>query len=504
LLELAGIMIQSILLSYVAIASTATAQLPATGPGPDACKQIASAIGTSKVDSSQLDINYISSTFQYWNARNSVYRPSCVVFPTSAEDVSDALSIIKSSGSRFAIKTVGHNPNKFFSSVDQGVLLDLRKMNQKSYDKATNLITYGPGQSFGDIYNYLQDNGFGVQPVGARLAGVGTGLGLGGGLSYLSTEHGLSVDGFRELEVVLPNATIVTTSASRNPDLFFAMKGGGGNAYGVVTKYVVEGRPVGTVTSGNIIYLFNQTSAIEPALEDFARYNTDPKAAIIGTYEKILTPALGPLQLDEFAILFFVYNGPKSGADKAFANFTRLPFVINTIKEGTYVDAVNIPLPGAAQLARGDNFFRVGAHRLGGNTLHNAIIKWREWAAANKGSYQLTSLDFQPIPASLVEASRRQGGNAVNMPDGPFYYLNYLITTFPGIPQAAYDAIQTSFKQLVEDTGTDPALPLFLNDAAADQNPLQTFSTFSQLQQIKRKYDPDNFFVQKTGGWSFA
>jgi len=82
--------------------------------------------------------------------------------------------------------------------------------------------------------------------------------------------------------------------------------------------------------------------------------------------------------------------------------------------------------------------------------------------------------------------------------------LNYLISTPPLMSNADYEAVQTSYRDMVAATGNAEGLPLFINDANHDQNPLQTFSTFSKLQEIKRKYDPDNFFADKTGGWSFA
>jgi hypothetical protein len=87
-------------------------------------------------------------------------------------------------------------------------------------------------------------------------------LALGGGLSYLSGQYGLACDSFRELEVVLPNGDIVIASPTENEDLFFADRGGGGNAYGVVTNYTIQTRPSGTFYSGNPIYLFNQTADV--------------------------------------------------------------------------------------------------------------------------------------------------------------------------------------------------------------------------------------------------
>lgn len=268
----------------------------ASSPGSVACADIKSKLGASKVTGNQLNPSYISIIQSYWNARNSQYKPACIVQPASTTDVVVAVKAIRSAMSRFAVKTAGHNPNKFFSSVDEGVLINLAKLNAKSYDAQTTLATYGPGTSFAEVYDFFAP--YNVTVVGARLADVGTGLALGGGLSYLSSQYGLAADSFRELEVVLPSGEVTTASSTKNPDLFLGLKAGGGNAYGIVTRYTVQSRPIGEFYGGNLIYFANQTLAVMEAIRDFTRDNTDPKAAIIGTYEKLLTPGLG-LNLDE-------------------------------------------------------------------------------------------------------------------------------------------------------------------------------------------------------------
>jgi FAD/FMN-containing dehydrogenase len=496
--EMVSTLFWSLATAFAFISTVASFDPRQIAVGPAACANLTGSLGSVKVVTSQLDPNYLESQFEYWNARLSNYAPSCVVYPTSAQDVSIAVQAIRTSGSRFAVRVGGHNPNPGFSSVDQGVLIDLRNLNQKSYDPVTTLASYQPGQTFGEVYEYFAQ--YGRTVVGARLAGVGTGLALGGGLSYLSSQYGLAADSFREMEVVLPSGEIVTASGTENSDLFFACKGGGGNAYGIITKYTVQSRPSGTFTAGIVAYLFDQTEQIGQALADFTRYNTDPKAAIIGTYETLGTPDL-TLNLDKAGILFLVYDGEDPG--DVFDNFTNIPHILNTLGPKTYLDVINMPIPLSTELSRGDNFFRVQAHRIDDDSWKDIIATWKAWTDAHKGTYILTSLDWQPIPKTLTDASKEQGGNAMDMPDGPWMWFNYLLTTIPGMAQADYDAIQASFKQMVESTQSLKGLPLFINDAAYDQNPLKTFSTYSRLQGIKKKYDPDSFFASKTGGWNF-
>lgn len=472
-----------------------------TLPGALACTELIVFLGANKVDAVPTSPQYIESQFSYWNAMQSNYYPTCVVYPTSAQDVSTALKYIKKNGARFAIKAGGHNPNTFFSSVDQGVLLDLSTMTERTYNSVTTLGTYQPGGTFGDVYTYFAQ--YGRTVVGARLAGVGTGLALGGGLSYLSSQYGMACDSFRELEVVIPNGDIVTASPTQNSDLFFACRGGGGNAYGVVTKYTVQTRPAGTFYSGNIIYAFDQVEPVQNAIRNFTVNNKDPKAAIIGTFENFGIPSGGEyLNLDQVALMFLVYDGPDPG--HAFDAFTSLPYLLNTMSQKSYLETVNQPIPFTTEASRGNNIFRVAVHKADDASTSKHWDAWHQWCEDNKGSYELSSIDFQPIPKSLTDASNSQnGGNAMQMPDGPWMWLNFLITTPPGQPSYQYNAIQQSFRDMVNSVPNQAGLPLFINDGNFDQNVLHTFSTFSKLQAIKQKYDPDGFFAKYTGGWSF-
>ncbi|KAJ5467949.1 FAD-bindingtype 2 [Penicillium sp. IBT 31633x] len=469
----------------------------ANEPGPIACSSIKAELGSSKVVTSRLSKDYREST-EYWSTFQDDYKPSCVVYPESSKDVSVVLKAVRAADSRFAVKGGGHNPNKFFSSTDKGVLIDLTNLNKKSYDPETTLATYEPGGVFGDIYEYFEQ--YNRTVVGARLSGVGTGLALGGGMSYLSPQYGMACDSFRELEIVLPSGEIVTASNTTNPDLFFASRGGGGNAYGVVTKYTVQSRPIGEFFAGNIIYAFPQKDNVIEAIGNFIKYNTDPKASIIGTYEKLPTPDVN-LNLDEAIIMFLVYDGPDPG--DAFKNFTGISSLIDTTGSKSYAEVIDMPVSFSTKISRGGNIFRVGVHRADNDEYKHALDVWRNWADEHKGKYLLLSLDFQPVPKSLTDASEAQGGNAMDMPEGPWFWLNYLLTTLPGMSQTAVDAIDASFREMVESTTNAEGLPLFINDAHRDQKPLSTFSTYSKLQEIKKKYDPDNFFADKTGGWTF-
>ncbi|KAK8101137.1 hypothetical protein PG999_011511 [Apiospora kogelbergensis] len=492
-------MLLSLVLSAVTVSGAATLAARADA-GDTACTTITSSLGDAQVAISPLNASYIESRHDYWNARQSKYHPSCVVYPKSSQDVSVAIRAIRASGSRFAIKAGGHSPNNFFSSVDRGVLIDFKSMTAKAYDSSTTLATYEPGSNWGQLYSFYQQ--YGRTVMGGRLSGVGTGLALGG---YLAPQYGMACDSFKELEVVLPNGTITTASATSNSDLFFGLRGGGGNAFGIVTRYTVQSQPIGKFYAGTLVYVLDHSEAVLEAVRDFISYNTDPKASVMATYETLTTPDV-LLNLDEVIVVFLVYDGADPGT--AFRNFTQIPRLLDTSKPNTtYTEVADMPIPYTAELSRADNVFRIGAHQIegeGGRQRPRELYeRYAAWADTHKGLYVYVAINFYPVARSMTDASRARGGNAMQMPDGPWFWVNYILATPPGLLPDVYDKIQASFRAMVEATPSAPELPLFLNEAAVDQRPLATFPTYRRLQQIKRQYDPDGFFAYKTGGWTF-
>ncbi|GAW19493.1 hypothetical protein ANO14919_089800 [Xylariales sp. No.14919] len=492
-------MLSLLLATALPLGSAAFGLDPLFGSPSAACSNLTSTFGLGKVAVSELDLRYLNSRHSYWNTKLDSHAPSCVVYPANAQDVSVILKAIRGTDSKFAIKAAGHNTNDLFSSVDDGVLIDLSHMTGKLYDESTTLATYEPGSSWGELYDYYLQ--YGRTVVGGRIHDVGTGLALGGGMSYLSPQYGMACDGFRELEVVLPSGDIVTASGTQNPDLFFGLRGGGGNAFGVVTKYTVQSRPIGNLYAGNLLYVSDHHEAILNATRDFILYNTDPKAAVLMNFNVLTTPDLG-LGLDQACVMFLVYDGEDPG--DAYENFTAIPHILNTLGPKTYPQVANLLIPGLAVISRADNVFRIGVHRADDDSYKTAFDRFYQWSQDHKGDYTYIHMDYNPVPKSLTDASKAQGGNAMEMPDGPWFWAEYTITTPPLISDAKYDEIQASFRDLVDGTPNAEGLPFFLNEAHEDQNALRTFSSYARLQQIKQRYDPDGFFANRTGGWSFA
>lgn len=200
-----------------------------------------------------LQLEYIQEQNNYWSTGNGKLKPSCILYPQSAQEVAAIVKILDENDEKFAVKSGGHNANKGFASINGGPLISTKYLNEVTFDPASMTVRVGPGNDWQDVQEALQDAG--VTVVGGRIGEVGVGgYILGGGLSFLSAEYGWAANNVVEFEVVLYNGTIVTASKDSHPDLYRALKGSG-NSYGIVTAYTMIAHPQGQVSSQASLYL---------------------------------------------------------------------------------------------------------------------------------------------------------------------------------------------------------------------------------------------------------
>ena len=230
----------------------------------------------------------------------------------------------------FAVKSGGHNPNKYFASIADGPLISTSRLNEVVYDAASGTVRVGPGNKWEDVHEVLDPHS--VTVVGGRIGNVGVGgYLLGGGLSFLSTQYGWAANHIVSAEMVLPNGTIITVSNTSNTAVFEAIKGGGSN-FGIVTTYVLKTHPIGQIWGGNLVFLGAQkTDGILSAVRNFTEHYDDPKAGIIATSELTLGNST------DLWILFLFYDGPEPPAG-VFDEFLALKPDVNSCKTRSYGD----------------------------------------------------------------------------------------------------------------------------------------------------------------------
>jgi FAD/FMN-containing dehydrogenase len=178
-------------------------------------------------------------------------RPRTIVRCADVADVIGAVRHGRELGLPIAIRGGGHN-GAGFGSCDDGLVVDLSPMRGIRVDAATRTVRVEPGCTQGDVDHATHAFGLAV-PAGIVSSTGIAGLTLGGGHGYLSRQHGLTIDNLIEADVVLADGRLVTASEDQHPDLFWALRGGGGN-FGVVTSFRYRAHPVDTVYGGPIFY----------------------------------------------------------------------------------------------------------------------------------------------------------------------------------------------------------------------------------------------------------
>jgi FAD/FMN-containing dehydrogenase len=192
-------------------------------------------------------------------------RPEMIVRCATPDDVAAAVGHARENGILLAIRGGGHN-GAGLGSCDGGLVIDLAPMNDVSVDAEAGIVRAGGGCTQGEVDRATSPHGLAVPAGIVSSTGIG-GLTLGGGHGYLTRQHGLTVDNLLAAEVVLADGSRVTASAEENPDLFWALRGGGGN-FGVVTEFTFRAHPVSDVYAGPIFYDIGDTAEAMRAYRD--------------------------------------------------------------------------------------------------------------------------------------------------------------------------------------------------------------------------------------------
>jgi FAD/FMN-containing dehydrogenase len=197
------------------------------------------------------DDDGFTESIQLWNGMIRT-RPGAVVRPHSTDDVVRTVELARREGLLISIKGGGHNIAGL-ALCDGGITLDMSAMNVVGVDVEGKTVRVGPGCTLGDVDRATQPHGLATTLGFVSLTGV-AGLTLGGGFGYLTRRFGWTIDDLEEVEIVTADGAVRRASRTEHPDLFWALRGGGGN-FGVVTEFVFRLHEVGPdITAGLIAW----------------------------------------------------------------------------------------------------------------------------------------------------------------------------------------------------------------------------------------------------------
>ncbi|KAJ5827593.1 FAD-binding type 2 [Penicillium robsamsonii] len=230
----------------------------------------------SKV-SAQKSEGYNNFTGSFWSVQQEEVQPHCVFRPTKNTEVSTAVLISRLTGCEFAARSGGHAAFTGASSAPGGVSIWFKDMDTITLNEDKTVASIGPGNNWLSTYSFLEPYGLAV--IGGRASSIGVGgFVLGGGISYHSNLHGWACDNVESFEVVTASGLIVTASATSYPDLYWALRGGGNN-FGLVTKYNLYTIPSPVLYGGARIFLETEFPDVINAWVNVINNATvDPKA----------------------------------------------------------------------------------------------------------------------------------------------------------------------------------------------------------------------------------
>jgi FAD/FMN-containing dehydrogenase len=244
-------------------------------------------------------------------------RPAAIARCVDVADVIACVRFAAAEGVDLAVRCGAHN-GAGLGSVDDGLVVDLSQLRGVRVDPGARTVTVAGGTTLGEVDHATAAFGLAV-PFGIiSTTGVG-GLTLGGGLGHLTRKYGLSIDNLISADVVLADGRLVRASESEHEDLFWALRGGGGN-FGVVTSFTFQARPVSGIVGGPMLWPLEQAADV---LAFYADFMPNAPEELNGFFAFLTVPPAPPfpaeLQLQKMCGVVWCYAGTERDAEAALA-----------------------------------------------------------------------------------------------------------------------------------------------------------------------------------------
>ncbi len=409
-------------------------------------------------------------------------RPLLIAQCTDAGDVITAVNFGRDSKLPIAIRGGGHN-GPGLGSVNDGLVIDLRNMKGVRVDPKGRTVRVGPGCTTGDVDHATHAFGQAV-PFGIISTTGVAGLTLSGGHGYLSRQYGLAVDNLIEADVVLADGSFVTASETDNADLFWALRGGGGN-FGVVTSFLFRTNPAKMLYGGPIVYDIDDAAEIMRWYRDFEKSAPLDFYIFLGLQS---VPPTDPFPQEHWnkkmCVLLVAHNG--EGGEAA----------VNKIRAELPTPLFDWcgPIPYTALQSLFDPFYPKGQNWYWKGdfvkSLPDAAIE-AHVAHAQKGNV-FSAMHLYPIDGAV---HRKQAGDtAWNTRDATWSMVIVGLSPEAGDVSMIRDWAK-SYWSAVHPHNLAGAYPNFMMDDEGEARIRASFGdNYPRLASLKSKYDPGNLF----------
>ncbi|WP_186758557.1 FAD-binding oxidoreductase [Echinicola salinicaeni] len=422
-----------------------------------------------------------------YNEERKVYnamidkRPGMLVKCVDVADVIACVNFGRENNLLIAIRGGGHNGGGL-GICDGGMVIDLSGIKFVHVNTSNNTVRVGGGNLWGEVDHATHAFGLAIPAGIISTTGVG-GLTLGGGIGYLARKYGLTIDNLLEADMVLADGSFVTVNAKQHTDLFWAIRGGGGN-FGIITSFKFQAHKVKTVFGGPTLWPIEKTDEIMKWYQDFINKAPDELNGFIATLEIPGPPFPEALHHKQFCGIVWCYIGdmdkakeifkPILAQNPIFEHLGEMPYPsIQTLFDGLFP-------PGLQWYWRADFFNELGPE-----------VRKQHFKFGSTIPTPLSQMHLYPLSGA---ASR------VGAEDTPWAYRD---AKYAGVivgvdPDPANSNKITKwckdYWEALHSYSSGGAYSNFMMDEGQERVQASYKHNYSRLAQIKKQYDPENLF----------
>ena len=410
-------------------------------------------------------------------------RPAMIARCADVADVITCVNFARAQGLLLAVRGGGHNGGGL-GICDDGLVIDLSGLRGVRVDQKARTARVGGGCTWGDVDHVTHAFGLACPSGIISTTGVG-GLTLGGGIGHLTRKYGLSIDNVLEADVVLADGRVVTASAQDNPDLYWAIRGGGGN-FGIVASFLFQLHPVKEIIGGPTFWPLEKSQEV---LRWYREFILKAPRELNGFFAYLTVPPAPmfpeALHMKKMCGIVWCYCGDPGKAEEVFKpvkefgppalyGIHAIPFpALQSVFDGLYP-------PGHQWYWRADFV----------NELGDAAIALHQEHGAKMPTMQ-SSMHLYPIDGRVHDVG--EGDTAFRYRRANWASVIVGVDPDPANRQAITDWTKNYFDAL-HPHSAGGAYVNFMMDEGQERVQATYGDNYKRLTEVKRKYDPTNLF----------
>jgi FAD/FMN-containing dehydrogenase len=410
-------------------------------------------------------------------------KPRLIVECADVADVIYSVNFARKHGLLLAIRAGGHNGGGL-GICDDGLVIDLAAMRHTRVDRAARTVVVGGGCTWADVDHATHAFGLATPSGIISTTGVG-GLTLGGGIGHLTRKCGLTIDNLISADLVLADGSFVKANAEENSDLFWAIRGGGGN-FGVVTSFTFRLHPIDTVYAGPMLYELSDAAEVMKWYRDFIKTAPDD---LNGWFAFLTVPPAPPfpepLHLKKMCGIVWTWTGSIEQGEEIFRP-------IREFKKAA-LDFVG-PLPQPALQSMFDGIYPPGLQwywraDFVRELSDEAIAQHLKFSKALPTMH--CTMHLYPINGAASRVGKQE--TAWNYRDATWAQVMVGVDPDPANNEKTI-AWTKSYWDALHPYSAGGAYVNFMMDEGEERVKATYGENYPRLRRIKNKYDPDNLF----------